>query len=278
MTQVSDENSTEPLLVPHEAPLVPLDEFKNASWAMIHGWSGVILAIGIYCGFVVVALNLVSMIFGGAFSPIVFIAWLLVTIIVAAGLAAFGAIIAAFWSTVSISVILALNSFFGEVISPRMTVRLFGGVTGCLSTVWIALIALSSERYGQSGLVAVCAVIMFGAMLFGQIGGLWWAAYHDAWRLPKRSFESVIDGESNFQFGVRHILLGMAICSLVFTADAVFANNYHSHSLLILFCVYVFGQLVLIAGDRTLTRWGRESKAEKRAMAQHRVARRAESN
>lgn len=119
--------------------------------------------------------------------------------------------------------------------------------------------------------MALYAVIIFGAMVAGQVGGLWWAAYHDAWRIPKRKISSAIDDEETVRFGIRHILIAMFIFSLVFTGDAFFASRFKSHAPLIFFAVFVFGQLVLIVGDRTLTKWGRENRASKIAAKEART-------
>ena len=245
------------------------DEFKNAKWAMIHGWTGVVFSQAVF-GAAVFLVSMIPAIVSTGFSdPIALFALVFVLILGMVGLFLAGGLLGAFWSTIVIAVIGGLDYSLGESISPRMAVRFFGATTGLLATCWISLGILS---YNPNGVVlAFFSILIFGAMAFGQVSGLWWAAYHDAWRLPKRQVETGIDDEDTIRFGIRHILLLMIVCSVVFTGDAVFADRFGLHAPMVIFGVYVFGMLVLVGSDQTMTRWGREARAEKRLRKKERA-------
>ena len=245
------------------------DEFKNAKWAMIHGWTGVVFSQAVF-GAAVFLVSMIPAIVSTGFSdPVALFTLVFVLILGMVGLFLAGGFLGAFWSTIVIAVIGGLDYSLGESISPRMAVRFFGATTGLLATCWIFLGILSYNPVGD--VLAFFSILIFGAMAFGQVGGLWWAAYHDAWRLPKRQIGTGIDDEDTIRFGIRHILLLMIVCSVVFTGDAVFANRFGLHAPMVIFGVYVFGMLVLIGSDQTMTRWGREARAEKRLRKKERA-------
>ena len=145
------------------------DEFKNAKWAMIHGWTGVVFSQGIF-GAAVLLVSMVPTIVYAGFNgpdPIELFISVFLLVLGMVGLFLAGGLLGVFWSTIVIAVIGALDYSLGESISPRMAVRFFGGTTGLLATCWIFLIILANNPNGV--LLAFFSILIFGAMAFGQV-------------------------------------------------------------------------------------------------------------
>ncbi len=172
----------------------------------------------------------------------------------------------------STSAVLILNRFFGGALTRRSAVAIAGGLAGFLPAGAIAILIVgnplaSSNLSTQLWLAGSPGVYVIGffvgwtwlAMVFGHVGALWAANSGGVWRNLKRELDfkqsQQIPGKqgavgvpgsrnesSQFQFGIRHLLVGTVACSCVLALDQCFSN----HEVLITFGLYVVLQTILL--------------------------------
>ena len=156
----------------------------------------------------------------------------------------------------SISAILVFNSVLTKgALTRRSAIVLAGGIAAYMPC---ALLVLGSVHGKGIGMEVVPFVIVVGyvffAMLFAQIGAVWMANRHGVWRHLKQELqykrESSGTADSKvthpgFQFKIRHLMIGMIVCSCVLALDQICTH----HELLVTFGLYLFLQSILLWGD-----------------------------
>lgn len=176
----------------------------------------------------------------------------------------------------TIGAILIFNSVLKGALTRRSAIVLAGGIAAYLpcgllvfgSVHRLGIVAAAWAQY----LLLACFVFL--AMLFGQIGAVWMANRSGVWRHLKqellhrraRQFEpkhqqhqqhqqrqqhqpkGLADSStplSGFQFKIRHLMIGMIVCSCVLALDQLCTH----HELLITVCLYLILQTLLLVSD-----------------------------
>lgn len=194
----------------------------------------------------------------------------------------FGFFVAAISGSMSIGWVLALSAMFSGLMSRRLAVALAGGMAAFLPIWAIGFLFLVDPRVGVNPLsieffvvdnlypAALLILFTLSAMLFGQVGALRAARLKGVWRNLKQEMEyqrsqrlqanqsgrksSVPTGiMSPFQFRIRHLMIGMIVCSCLFALDQIFPN----HALLAITALYIFLQSILLCFDIVFFRWYR---------------------
>jgi hypothetical protein len=162
------------------------------------------------------------------------------------GLAAFfGGVLALVSSVFAIFIIEILNWSLGFVFSPRTGVILFGGLSGfgAAAALFFGIDGSASTVFDDLWLFRLPAIGIVAAMVFGQIGGLWWPTLLG---IPSPKLTANGKGLSPFQFQVRHLLVAMVWFGLIFAIDGL----WESHGLLKLVAFYAVAQIVLLLAFR----------------------------
>ena len=206
--------------------------------------------------------------FGFGFEEILFA----VVIMGIAGMVGFFAAIIS--GVMSVGWVLALNVMFSGLLTRRLAVVLSGAIAGFLPTGAFAFLFMADSPTGVDPLqvdfsevdlylVGFLTLLTFSAMLFGQIGALRSANSSGVWKNLKleidfqesQRLKSNHAGENSsktsgiqtpFQFRIRHMMIGMIICSCILALDQIFPN----HSLLMITCLYTVLQSILLYIDR----------------------------